>query len=81
MSVTHTHENEGQYTAHPSDVPDQAEASALDRRIEQMLEAEMAKGLIASFTEDFKSLMQRLETGIRAEHAAMDKLRQRLRAS
>jgi hypothetical protein len=80
MSVTHIQEDEVQSEAHKRPVPDHAETSALDRKIEQMLEAEMAKGLITSFTEDFNKLMQRLETGITAERAAMDKLRQRLRA-
>jgi len=82
MSVTHIQENDGQSTAHMSTLPEQAEGDqVLDREIERILEAKIAKGLMASFTEEFNSLMQRLETGLRAEHAAMDKLLRQLRAS
>jgi len=76
MSVTFTQENEGPSSAHT--VPEQAEASALDRRIEQMLEAEMAKGFLASFHDDFAKLMQRLDSRLAEQNAAMDSLLRRL---
>jgi len=80
MSLTEIRENAGQ-TAQKSPVLEPADAQALDRAIERMLELEMAEGLQARFTEDFNGLMERIETGLRAEHAAMDKLLRRLKAS
>jgi hypothetical protein len=65
-----------------SDLPSSEHTDpALDRAIERMLEAEMAKGLITSFHEDFDRLMKRLDAMSIAQHAAMDKLLQRLRSS
>jgi len=80
MSLTDIQEHAGQ-AAQKSPVPEPADAQALDREIERMLELEMAKGLQSRFTEDFNGLMQRMETGLTAEHAAMDKLLRRLKAS